>query len=47
MDEKQIVQTLQDKAKDIAKILHKGNDVELRKTKDGVKVVEVSKTVIN
>lgn len=46
MTEQQINLKIINKSKDIAKILSKGKDVEIRKSASGVSIAEVSKRVV-
>ena len=46
MDKKTIQQFVIDKSEQIAEILHKDKDCELRKTSNGISVIEVSKKII-
>lgn len=46
MTERQIKEMIIDKADVIAKSLYKGNDCEIRKSKDGVSVSEFRRRVI-
>lgn len=46
MTEKELTLKIIDKSKDIAKIIAKGRDVEIRKSASGVSIAEVSKKVV-
>ena len=46
MTEKQLEVKIIERSKDIAKIISKGKDVEIRKTANGISVAEISKKVI-
>lgn len=46
MTEKDIKLAIIEKSNDIAKILSRGRDVEVRKTASGVSIAEVSKRVV-
>lgn len=46
MTEQQIELALIKKSKEMAKILHRGKDLEIRKSASGVSIAEVSKKVI-
>ena len=46
MNETQLTDAIRNNAAEIAKSLAKGRDVEIRKTKNGISVAEVKKTVI-
>lgn len=46
MTEQQIKLKIIEKSKDIAKIIAKGRDVEIRKSASGVSIAEVSKKVV-
>ena len=46
MDAKTIQRFVIDKSEQIAEILRKGKDCELRKTSNGISVIEVSKKTI-
>lgn len=37
---------LQDRMEDMSKILEKGKDIEVRKSRDGITIAEISKKVI-
>ena len=44
--DRKIADIIRDNAEMIAKSLEKGRDIEIRKTKTGISVTEVKKTVI-
>ena len=46
MTEQQIELAIIKKSKEMAKILHRGKDIELRKSASGVSIAEVVKKVI-
>lgn len=46
MTEKQLEVKIIERSKDIAKIISKGKDVEIRKSANGISVAEISKKVI-
>lgn len=46
MTEKELTLKIIDKSKDIAKIITRGRDVEIRKSATGVSIAEVSKKVV-
>lgn len=46
MNEREIKLKLEDRLQDIANLLSKGKDVELRKVRDEVTVAEVKRTVV-
>lgn len=46
MTEKELTLKIIDKSKDIAKIIAKGRDVEIRKSASGVSIAEVIKRVV-
>lgn len=46
MSEREIKLKLEDRLPDIANLLSKGKDVELRKVRDEVTVAEVKRTVV-
>ena len=46
MSEREIKLKLEDRLQDIANILSKGKDVEIRKVRDEVTVAEVKRTVV-
>lgn len=46
MTEQQIELAIIKKSKEMAKILYKGKDIELRKSANGVSIAEVSKKVV-
>lgn len=46
MSEREIKMKLEDRLQDIANLLSKGKDVELRKVRDEVTVAEVKRTVV-
>lgn len=47
MTEQQIELAIIKKSKEMAKILHKGKDLEIRKSASGITVAEVCKKVIS
>lgn len=46
MSEREIKMKLQDRLEDVAHLLSKGKDVEIRKVRDEVTVAEVKRTVV-
>lgn len=46
MNEREIKLKLEDRLQDIASLLSKGKDVEIRKVRDEVTVAEVKRTVV-
>ena len=46
MSEREIKMKLEDRLQDIANLLSKGKDVEIRKVRDEVTVAEVKRTVV-
>ena len=46
MSEREIKLKLEDRLQDIANLLSKGKDVEIRKVRDEVTVAEVKRTVV-
>ena len=46
MTEKQLQLAIVEKSKDMAKILLRGRDVEVRKSTSGVSIAEISKKVV-
>lgn len=46
MSEREIRMKLEDRLQDMAKLLSRGKDVEIRKVRDEVTVAEVKRTVV-
>lgn len=47
MDKQELEKHICEKSAQIAKIILRGKDCEIRKSKDGISIAEISKKVIN
>lgn len=47
MNERELKLMISEKSMEIAKIIYKGNDCEIRKSPNGISIIEVNKRVVS